>query len=242
MENRPFTAPEVYAYTQRNLTQLRALTVAAALALTLIAVAVYWWGEPLRAEALSYLFHAADYHWFGLPPAEQTPMSAWNRTPTQGLISAGMPVAAAQWAGFALWLLFVAITMWRARGVPLSFPLAFALAFVLLYWGRPVLWTLIYLDLVLVVVVWPTSEKCQQAVLLGGVIGLMASHWWALVRTLGGDGMPLLTLQRADFPWETWLVIPLSWLLLMKAVSVAALQQRNVGVPRIAADVHSDDS
>ncbi len=128
-------------------------------------------------------------------------MSAWNRTPTQALTSTGLPIATAQWVGFALWALAVAITVRRARGVPLSFPLAFALAFVLLYWGRPVLWTLIYVDVVVVVVVWPTLQRWQKAALLCAVIGLMASHWWALALALGGYGLPLLTLQRADFPW-----------------------------------------
>jgi hypothetical protein len=201
-------------------TALRSLTVAAVLALALIAIDVARWGGLLQAEALYYLFHAADYHWFALPPVEQTPMGAWNRTPTQALASAGLPITIAQWVGFALWLLFVVITVWRARGVPLSFPLAFALAFVLLYWGRPVLWTLIYLDLVVVVVVWPTLQRWQKAVLLCAVIALIVSHWWALALTLGGYGLPLLTLQRADFPWETWLVIPLSWLLLLRAMAL----------------------
>ncbi len=26
-----------------------------------------------------------------------------------------------------------------------------------------------------------------------------------------GNGLPLLTLQPADRPWETWLVLPIAW-------------------------------
>ena len=39
------------------------------------------WGPTLRTATLHYLTHALDYQWFGLPVAEQTPMSQWNRTP-----------------------------------------------------------------------------------------------------------------------------------------------------------------
>jgi len=39
----------------------------------------------------------------------------------------------------------------RGRGCRLSFEVAFALAFALLYLGRPMGWTLVYLDLVVCV-------------------------------------------------------------------------------------------
>jgi len=32
-----------------------------------------------------------------------------------------------------------------------------------------------------------------------------------------GDGLPLLTLQPADRPWETWLVLPAAWVLVLWA-------------------------
>ncbi len=41
--------------------------------------------------------------------------------------------------------------------------------------------------------------------------------WAALVLTGLGDGLPLLPLQPADRPWETWLVLPLAWALVMWA-------------------------
>ena len=57
----------------------------------------------------------------------------------------------------------------------------------------------------------------------GGAIGrgdrIDASHLGAFILTLQGHGLPLFTLQRTDFPWETWLVIPLSWLLLLRAMA-----------------------
>ena len=199
---------------------LRSLVVAAILTLVVVTLEVYRWGAQLQADALFYLQHALEYHWFVLPLAEQTPMSAWNRSPLQGLVSAGLPAALAQWVALALWFFFVLITMWCARGVRLTFPLAFALSLVLLYWGRSVGWGLIYLELVVAVTVWPSLVGWQKAALLGTVLALMGSHWWALVLTTRGHGMPLLTLQSADFPWETWLVIPGSWLLLLRAVAL----------------------
>jgi len=89
------------------------------------------------------------------------------------------------------------------RGCCLSFALAFALAFALLYLGRPAGWTLVYLDLVVGVAAWPSLSRVGRAALLVGVVALLASHWAALVLTGLGDGLPLLTLQPADRPWET---------------------------------------
>lgn len=205
---------------------LRPLAVAASMALAIVAVEVFRWGAALRADAFDHLFHVLDYQWFVLPVAEQTPLSAWNRTPMQALVSGGLSPPVAVWAALALWGLCVLVTVWRARGVQLSFPLAFALAFVLLDWGRPILWTLIYWELVVVVAVWPLLVRWQRVVLLGAVAALMASHWWALVLTLQGHGLPLFTLQRADFLWETWLVIPLSWLLLLRAMALRVPRHR----------------
>ena len=48
----------------------------------------------------------------------------------------------------------------------------------------------------------------------------MASRWWAFFETLRGESMSLLTMQTPDFPWETWLVLPFSWLLLLRAASL----------------------
>ncbi|HET9224084.1 MAG TPA: hypothetical protein VFO07_16340, partial [Roseiflexaceae bacterium] len=116
-----------------------------------------------------------------------------------------------------LWLLLLGITIWIVRRRRLSFSLTWALAFMLLYWGRPVGWGLIYLELVLLSSTWPSLPRWGRLLLLAVVAALMVSHWWALVLTARGEGMPLLTLQRADLPWETWLVLPLSWLLVLRA-------------------------
>jgi len=55
--------------------------------------------------------------------------------------------------------------------------------------------------------------RAGRAVLLVGVLALLLSHWAALVLTGLGEGLSLLTLQPADRPWETWLVLPLAWAL-----------------------------
>jgi hypothetical protein len=211
-------------------TTLRSSTLSVGAALALIALEVARWGERLRAEAVDYLLHALEHQWLVLPVAEQTPMSAWNRAPVQGLVETGLSASAAQLAALGLWLALLAITawraVWRAPGTQISFPLAFALAFALLYLGRPVGWGLIYLEIVVLVAVWPDRPRWQRVGLLGAAVALMASHWWALVLTIRGEGLQLLTLQSADRPWETWLILPLSWLLLLRAISPRPLTAR----------------
>jgi hypothetical protein len=203
------------------------------LALTLVAtlvsttIEVYRWGAGLQSATLQYLLHAVDYQWFVLPTAQQTPMSAWNRTPLQALISAGLALASAQAIAIMLWLLVLGITVWVVRRRQLTFALTWALAFTLLYWGRPVGWGFIYLELVLVTSVWPSLPRWGKPLLLAAVVALMASHWWALVLTARGEGMPLLTLQRADLPWETWLVLPLSWLLVLRTAVWTSTRTRS---------------
>jgi hypothetical protein len=89
----------------------------------------------------------------------------------------------------------------------------------LLYWGRPIGWTLAYLEIVLVGTLRPGWRHWQRALLLLGMVALMLSHWWALVLTARGAGMPLVTLQQPEIAWETWLVLPLSWWLVLAAAS-----------------------
>jgi hypothetical protein len=212
-----FALLQIAAHPATISTTLKTLAVALAATLAILTIEVYRWGSGLQSAAAQYLQHALDYQWFALPIAEQTPMSAWNRTPLQALISAGLPLATSEVLAGILWLLLLGITIWIVRRRQLSFSLTWALAFMLLYWGRPVGWGLIYLELVLLSSTWPSLPRWGRLLLLALVAALMASHWWALVLTARGEGMPLLTLQRADLPWETWLVLPLSWLLVLRA-------------------------
>ncbi len=188
---------------------LRTLGAVAGLAALLLAGEVIRWGPTLRADALRYLAHTLDAQWFVLPVTQQTPMSAWNRTPLQALIALGLPAAPAQLVAGLVWLTALAASAWLVHGRRLSFASAFAL----LYLGRPVGWTLVYLDLVVGVAAWPALPRAGRALLLAGVLALLASHWAALVLTGLGEGLPLLTLQPADRPWETWAVLPAAWAL-----------------------------
>src|SRR5919202_698527 len=108
------------------------------------------WGPMLCAATLHYLTHALDDQWFGLPVAEQTPMSQWNRTPLQALVVLGVAPPLAQGLALGLWLMALLVTLRRLRGRVLTWPHAFALAVLLLYIGRPIGWTLAYLEIVLV--------------------------------------------------------------------------------------------
>ncbi len=208
---------------------LRTMSAVAGLVLVLLAGEVIRWGPALRGDAVRYLAHTLDAQWFVLPVAAQTPMSAWNRTPLQALIALGLPVASAQFVAILVWLAALAASAWFVRSRRLSFAPAFALAFVSLYLGRPVGWTLAYLDLVVCVVAWPALSRAGRALLLVGVVALLLSHWAALVLTGLGEGLPLLTLQPADRPWETWVVLPLAWALTVWAARRLSVDREATG-------------
>jgi len=105
----------------------------------------------------------------------------------------------------------VGVALARAPAVVVSRP--DAVAFALLYLGRPVGWTLVCLDLVVCAAAWPALPRAGRALPLSGVLTLLLSHGAALVATGLGDGLPPLTPQPADRPWETWIVLPASWAL-----------------------------
>jgi len=154
----------------------RTLATVAGLVVTLLVGEVIRWGPMLRADALHYIAHTLDAQWFVLPVTSQTPMSAWNRTPLQAFITLGLPAAPAQFAAGLVWLAALVASARLARGRRLSFAPAFALAFVLLYLGRPVGWTLVYLDLVVCVAAWPALPRAGRALLLVGVLALLVQR------------------------------------------------------------------
>jgi hypothetical protein len=170
----------------------------------------------LLAEALEFMRNGINHHWFVLPVAEQTPMSVWNRTAMQGLVNAGVSPSIALLASVTLWCAFAGVTMSRVSSQSLEFSRAFALAFVLLYWGRPVGWTLNYLEIVVLTALWPAASLKLRRGLMVGAVAVMASHWLALILAARGVTLQLFTLQSAEIPWETWLLVPVCWILLLK--------------------------
>ena len=196
-----------------------ALMAAGGILLLLLAAELYRWGPDLRAEALAFYLNAGDAMWTALPLAEQSPLSVWNRTPLQGLINLGLALLPAQVAALGLWGLFLGVSLWLARRASLNFPLAFGLALTLLYWGRPAGYGFNYLELVVAIVVWPFLVRWQRLAVLVVSAGIMGSRWWAFAETLRGENLSLLTLQSAAWPWETWLVLPFFWFLLLWAIT-----------------------
>jgi hypothetical protein len=181
-----------------------------------MALEIWSWGAFLRQETGRYLQQVLEHHWFVLPVEQQTPLSIWNRTAMQGLVNAGLAADTAQWLSVGLGLAALGLTLWHAWNRPLSFARCFALALVLLYWTRPVGWGLVYLEIVVVVTLWPSLRiGWPRGLLLSGALVLLASHWLALVLTIQGYWLRLLTLQSAEFPWETWLLLPVCWLMLL---------------------------
>ena len=201
----------------------RALILSGVVMLVMMSAEIYRWGPELQAETLGFYLNATDRLWTALPVSEQSPLSVWSRTPLQGLINLGLPVLLAQVVALGLWMLFGGVTLWQARRASLSFPMVYALALTLLYWGRPAGYGFNYLELVLVPLVWPGLRGWQKPAFLAVVASVMASRWWAFMETIRGESLSLLTLQTASFPWETWLVLPFSWLLLLRATALPAV-------------------
>lgn len=197
----------------------RTLMAAGGILLLLLAAELYRWGLDLWAEALTFYLNAGDAMWTALPLAEQSPLSVWNRTPLQGLINLGLASFPTQVAALGLWGLFLGVSLWLARRASLNFPLAFGLALTLLYWGRPAGYGFNYLELVVAIVVWPSLVRWQRLAVLVVMAGIMGSRWWAFAGTLRGENLSFLTMQTAAWPWETWLVLPFFWLLLLWAMT-----------------------
>jgi hypothetical protein len=208
----------------------RPMLAAAALTVALVGLEVARWGAPLRASAFDFLAHADDWSWFVLPPAEQTPMSGWNRAPYQLLASLGTPLTVAR----ALVLLSGAAVLVIAVRRPqpdATFGGTFALSLALLYWMRPVGWGLNFLEVVLLPPVWPSLSPKQRLVLGACTAALIASRWAALATWALGMGLPLSTLQTGAVQWETVLVLP--WVLLL-ALRAARPPTVTEPVPRAA--------
>ncbi|MEM7127840.1 MAG: hypothetical protein AAF702_16020 [Chloroflexota bacterium] len=197
---------------------LGTLTVAATSTFVLIGLEILRWPNWLRTEAIDYFQNAVAHQWLVMPIAEQTPMSVWNRTPLQVLVNYGVDVGSAQWMAIGLWALLLLVSLWWIRQRTSLFSFAFALAYVLFLWGRPVSWTLPNLEIILVLALWPLlTQRWQRIALLTGVVMLGLSHWVALVRSILGINANLFTLQSAAFPWETLLVLPLSWFIIVNS-------------------------
>jgi hypothetical protein len=142
---------------------LAAFAAAGVATLAIIGIELYRWGPALLDEALEFTRSGIEHHWFVLPVAEQTPMSVWNRTLLQGLTNAGLSPSIAVPASVALWCALTGVTIWRVSRRPIGFSRVFALAFVLLYLGRPVGWTLNYLEFVVLAALWPAAGVRMQA-------------------------------------------------------------------------------
>jgi hypothetical protein len=200
---------------------LKTFGLTAAATIILIGLEVWSWGPTLREEAMFYFRHALEYQSFAIPAAEQFPFGAWNRTPLQVFIVAGFSPAVAQTISLVLWLTLLIIALCVAWGRRLGFPLTFAVSFVLLQIGRPLCWSFPFLDLVVITALWPILKRWQKVALIGLDLVWLGSHYWALITSLRGQSMQFVTLQSADFPWETCLLLPICGFLVFWAATRA---------------------
>ncbi|MEM7583173.1 MAG: glycosyltransferase 87 family protein [Acidobacteriota bacterium] len=208
---------------------LRSLLMSAAVTAAFLVSSVLLWPEWLRPLVFGYLREGLAHTWYVLPLAEQTPMSLWNRTFMQGVVNLGVAASTAQVLSLVAWSLATAVTAIQIARRELPFPVLFALGFLLLYWFRPVGWGLIFLDIVVLSAVWSLFSAAEKKWLLGGAVLLASSHWVAIVLTASQYWARFFTVQSATFPFETWLVFPICWAILLVGVRRSQFDESSPG-------------
>ncbi len=193
----------------------RSLLIGASASIVLLIIFAALWPEWLRPIVFEYLQEGIAHSWYTLPLADQSPMSMWNRTFMQGLINLGISAKIAQTSSLLVWCIITGITISQIWKRSLPFPLLFAFSLLLFYWFRPVGWGLIFLDLIVLSAVWPYTSTKEKRWLLVGAILLALSHWIALILTGKLLWLRFVTIQSASIPWETWLVFPACWIILL---------------------------
>ncbi|MEZ5004221.1 MAG: hypothetical protein R2730_14415 [Chitinophagales bacterium] len=183
---------------------------------TLLLLIMGWllWPGWIRPDVIDFLSNGTAHSWYILPLADQTPMSIWNRTFMQGLVSVGISASIAQICSLIAWCILTLISIRLVWNKHLPFSILFAFSLLLFYWFRPVGWSLIFLDVIVLSAIWPYTGSLQKRALLSVGILFALTHWLALIKTGELEWLRLVTLQSATFPWETWFVFPAAFLLL----------------------------
>ncbi|MEL6197231.1 MAG: glycosyltransferase 87 family protein [Pseudomonadota bacterium] len=194
------------------------VALAAGLSLALVALEVLRWPDWLRAETLDWLGNAYQHTFMGLPVERQVPFSDWNRAPMQVFLTAGLAPPQAQAAGLAVALTVLASGLLLApRG--LRFVPVMAVAWLVMLLARPTTWTLIHLDLLMLLALWPALDPGRpRQIALGAVVALQLSHWTAFYAGLAWHPRWMLTLQSHQFPFETLILLPAITLALLWAL------------------------
>jgi hypothetical protein len=181
----------------------------------LLALEAWRWPETARVDFLTYLSNPADLQYFALPPESQWPMDIWNRAPVQVLLHNGLTYEQAQGAAMALYLVFVLASVLLLRRVGITFAAAFSLAYVLFLIGRPITWSLPMLALFTLTAVWPQLSRRVRVIAGTVAFAIGVTHWIAFALFASGTWPGLLTLQVPGVPWETLLVLPSAWAILV---------------------------
>ncbi|WP_209428303.1 glycosyltransferase 87 family protein, partial [Pararhodobacter sp. SW119] len=199
----------------------RGALIAACTSAVLVLLETMRWPATARADFLSYLADPLAFQYFALSAEEQWPMYLWNRAPLQILLNAGLNFETAQVLSLAIYALMLLVAAALLRDRRLSFAQVFAMAYILLLIGRPIIWSMPLLAVFVLTASWPALGR-RERIALGGVAAAVGqSHWVAFVLFPLGVWPGLLTLQTAAFPWETLLVLPGAW-----AVVVISARQR----------------
>jgi hypothetical protein len=194
---------------------LRKIGVSAAIVLLLIVLEAQRWPEPAWADFFIYVAEPSAMQYFALSPEAQWPMSIWNRAPLQVFLNLGLTFEMAQALSIGVCLLLLAASVILLRGRNLSFSAAFSLAYILLLFGRPITWSMPMLAIFTLTAVWPLLPRSGRLALAAVALIVGATHWVAFALFAAGVSPGLLTLQRPGFPWETLVILPGAWVVVV---------------------------
>ena len=203
----------------------RSVLVAACASVALVLSEALRWPTAAREDFLAYVADPVVFQYFALPADVRWPMLLWNRAPLQVFLNAGLSFEVAQALSLALYVLLLLVAAALLRGRRLRFAEIFALAYTLLWIARPITWSMPLLAVFVLAAVWPACERRERIALATVAAAVGLTHWVAFVLFPLGVWPGLLTLQTPAFPWETLLILPGSW----AVVVIAARRGRRPG-------------
>ena len=194
---------------------LRKGVVAASIVPFLIVLEAQRWPEPALADFFIYAADPSAMQYFALSPEAQWPMSIWNRAPLQVFLNLGLTFQMAQALSICVYLFLLATSVILLRGRNVSFSVAFSLAYILLLVGRPITWSMPMLAIFALTAVWPLLPRSRRFALATVALIIGATHWVAFALFIAAISPGLLTMQLPNFPWETLVVLPGAWVVVV---------------------------
>lgn len=186
-----------------------------ALVILLVVLEVSRWPVTALLDFLNYARNPSSLQYFALTPEQQWPIDTWNRSPLQVLLTMGLPFQAAQVIVAFIYVVILGLSVVLLRHERASFAVLFSVSYIVFLVGRPITWTMPWLAIFTLTSVWPVVTASGRKLLTVSAILIGASHWVAFALFASGIWPGLLTLQFPAFPWETLIVLPAAWIVIV---------------------------